>query len=105
MSDDETKRIIEDGVSFERLLVDLGQRRKMSLMAQSDFLRDLLRRCKMHDARMKAKWAGEATLALTFDDMAALACIEKTIGLFDFYDADGHVKRAAQRAAEKKAKR
>lgn len=78
-------------------------RRKMGLLEQEHFLRSIADRCKMHSPAMRGTFAGEAILTLTRDDMAALVCIADTLNLFNFYDAADHVRRQAQRHAERKA--
>lgn len=77
-------------------------RRKMSLMSQAYFLDRMLDRCKMHSGKEKGEYAGEATLTLTIDDMAALLCISTTIGFFDYHGAGDYVRKAAERDAERK---
>lgn len=78
-------------------------RRKMGLFDQEHFLRTVLDRCVMHVGAMKGIYAGEATLTLTREDMAALVCIADTLNLFNVYGAADHVRRQAQRDAERKA--
>ncbi len=80
-------------------------KRKMSLLAQAAFLSRLEDRCKMHGPERRGEWAGEATLALTAEDMAALCCIRDTIQTFDFYGAADFVKSKAAKRAEKSGKR
>lgn len=80
-------------------------RRKMSLISQASFLDRMLDRCKMHSGKERGEYAGEATLTLTIDDMAALSCISTTIGLFDYHGAADYVRKAAEREAERKRRK
>ena len=77
-------------------------RRKMGLFEQEHFLRSMADRCVMHSGAMKGTFAGEATLALTREDMAALMCIADTLNLFNIYGAADYVRGKAQREAERK---
>lgn len=77
-------------------------KRKMSMWQQAEFLRGLEARCKMHGPLDRDEWAGEATLALTRDDMAALCCVTDTLALFDFHDAGAYVKARVMRKEEGK---
>lgn len=73
------------------------QRPKMNLDQQSDFLLDLLGRCKMHGPELRGRFAGEAILTLTTDDMLRLETIQQTLFIFDQNDAAALVKQAMWR--------
>lgn len=69
------------------------QRPKMTLEQQSDFLLDLIDRCKMLDPDLRGRFAGEAILTMTTDDMLRLETIQQTLLIFHTNDAADLVKR------------
>lgn len=73
------------------------QRPKMTLDQQSDFLIDLLSRCKMHGPELRGRFAGEEILTLTTDDMLRLETIQQTLFIFDQHKAGDLVKAAMWR--------
>ena len=73
------------------------QRPKMSLDQQSDFLLDLLARCKMHGPELRGRFAGDAILTLSTDDMLRLETIQQTLFIFDQNEAAALVKQAMWR--------
>ena len=76
-------------------------RRKMTLESQNIYLQQLLGRCTMHSPAMRGQYAGEATLCLTQDDMAALEAIQQTIALFELHGADQMVRDKLSRRFRK----
>lgn len=75
------------------------QRPKMGLDEQAAFLTEILRRCKLHSEDMRGRFAGEATLTLTTDDMLRLETIQQTLTIFDQHNAAKLVKEAIWRGA------
>lgn len=73
------------------------QRPKMTLDQQSEFLHGLLNRCKMADPELRGRFAGEAMLTLTTDDMLRLEAIQQTLEIFHNNDAARLVKDAIWR--------
>lgn len=69
------------------------QRPKMALEQQSDFLLDLIDRCKMLDPDLRGRFAGEAILTLTTDDMLRLETIQQTLAIFDMNKAGDVMKQ------------
>lgn len=80
-----------------RVLPPQRQRPKMTLDQQSEFLHGLLNRCKMADPELRGRFAGEALLTLTTDDMMRLEAIQQTLEIFHSNDAARLVKDAIWR--------
>lgn len=80
-------------------------RPKMSLEQQSDFLSDLLTRCKMAGPELRGHFAGEALLTLTTDDMLRLETIQQTLFIFDQNDAAQLVKDEIWRKRQRGGRR
>ena len=77
------------------------QRPKMTLDEQATFLSAILRRCVMHGPQHKGVYAGQATLALTEDDMLRLETIQQTLAIFDVEGAAELVRREIWRKRQK----
>lgn len=72
-------------------------RPKMSLEQQSDFLFDFLQRCKMAVPDLRGRFAGEAMLTLTTDDMLRIEAIQQTLMIFHQHGAADLVRAAIWR--------
>lgn len=72
-------------------------RQKMNLEQQADFLFDILERCKMLDPDLRGRFAGEAILTLTTDDMLRLETVQQTLAIFHQQGAADLVKAAMWR--------
>lgn len=80
-------------------------KRKMTLAQQTHFLRSVIDRCRMVDPQHRGAFAGETWVTLSLEDVAALACIEATLNLFDFHDAPGYVRAREERKRKAAAER